>query len=125
MGVYFYDEYSHFLYSSWYMAYRQRPLCGRVSHGERDHERDAAGGGRCERKIAKFRKMASKMSAFLRAKHNNRGDPDHQYRTRPRARYVLALCAAALSSVRATKKYDGKQAEIAENRANFDHRSKT
>ena len=52
--------------------------------------------------------MASKMSAFLRAKHNNHGDPDHQNRTRPRARYVLALCAAALSSVRAAKKYDGK-----------------
>ena len=61
--------------------------------------------------------MASKMGAFLRAKHNNRGDPDHQNRTRPRARYVLALCAAALSSVRATKNYDGKQAEIAENRS--------
>ena len=69
--------------------------------------------------------MASKMGAFLRAKHNNRGDPDHQNRTRPRARYVLALCAAALSLVRATKKYDGKQAEIAKNRANFDHRPKT
>ena len=58
-----------------------------------------------------------KMGAFLRAKHNNRGDPDHQNRTRPRARYVLALCAAALSSVGATKNYDGKQAEIAENRS--------
>ena len=56
------------------------------------------------------------MGAFSRAKHNNRGDPGHQNRTRPRARYVLALCTAALSSsVRATKKYDGKQAEIAEN----------
>ena len=60
-----------------------------------------------------------------RPQHNNHGDPDHQNRTRPRARYVLALCAATLSSVRATKKYDGKQAEIAENWANFDHRSKT
>ena len=54
------------------------------------------------------------MLMLLPAKHNNRGDPDHQNHTRSRARYALTLCVAALSLVRATKKYDGKQQ--AENR---------
>ena len=49
-------------------------------------------------------KMASKMGAFLPAHHNNRGDPDHQNRTRPRTRYGLALCAGASPSVRANIK---------------------
>ena len=57
-------------------------------------------------------KMASKMSAFSRAKHNNHEDPDHQNRTRPRARYVLALVRCARPHChRATKNFTMARAE--------------
>ena len=38
------------------------------------------------------------MSAFLRATHNNRRDPDHQNRTRPRERYGQQRRVRALAS---------------------------
>ena len=62
------------------------------------------------------------LGCFLLSLRIDRGDPDHQNRTRPRARYVLALCAAALSLVRANKKYDGKQAENGGVLLNFENR---
>ena len=68
-----------------------RPFWPPIERGEASAARSAA-------------KMASKMGAFLPAHHNNRGDPGHQNRTRPRTRYGLALCAGASPSVRANIK---------------------
>ena len=68
-----------------------RPFWPPIERGEASAARSAA-------------KMASKMGAFLPAHHNNRGDPDHQNRTRPGTRYGLALCAGASPSVRANIK---------------------